>query len=181
MPAKRQRPSRAGFDARDVFSEGNYRTAAKQRHQAHAVQASVGSLSMNTKEIYTAPSKRVCLGGPFFQEPKSIILEGLPCRLGPVRVRGHSEKIGNALDPCFRDTIRHLQEDGPTARRAQRHASDRAYFVNFATLARGSYFVNFVDFVTYVSQNLALGLFLPLEGRNGFFSAVSCCFRALAA
>ncbi len=112
MPAKCLRSARPGPDAHGVFSEGNYRTAAKQQDQAHAVQAGVRGDRMYPEEIAGVPSKRMSLGGPVRQKHQGVFLEGLPSDLWPVRMSRHGKKIGNALDPCFRDTIRHLQENG---------------------------------------------------------------------
>ena len=177
MSAKRQRPARIGLDRGTVLGEGNDRPAAEKRYKTHAIKAGAGRIGMDAEEIQGLPSKGVCLGGPVRQEPERVLPEDLPARLGPGRMRRHGEQIGDALNPFGGHAVGRLKQDGMAARRTQRHTPDRAYFVNFVTLTRRTYFVNFVDFVTLPSQNQAFGMFLPLRGRNGLFSAVSCGFH----
>ena len=128
MPAKRQRPARLGPDRGAVLGEGKDRATAEQQNQTHAVQAGMWCLSMDTEEIQGFPSKRMCLGCPVHQKHQSVFPESLPFRLRPVRVRGHGEKVGDAVNPIGWHAVRDLEKNGAAAGWAGGDAGSGNYF-----------------------------------------------------
>jgi hypothetical protein len=67
---------------------------------------------MYPEEGQGIPSKRIRLGGPVLQEREGVLSQDPPGRLRPGSVRWHGEKIGDALNPIDRHTIRNLKKDG---------------------------------------------------------------------